>query len=175
MGRNPAVGRQGPAHHAAVIPGGTRRSACGSSRSARASAMPSRMNRTLKALGLRHHQDVSTMTNTAALRGMLYKVRHLVEVTPVKGKALTWPTGRTTPSAEPITLAHAARPRPGSHRDPQAASAAARAPGIGKTSGKGHKGQKARTGGSDQPGLRRRPDADVPAACPSAASPIRSR
>ena len=40
--------------------------------------------RTLEALGLKHHQDVVIHKNHAAIRGMIYRVRHLVEVTPVK-------------------------------------------------------------------------------------------
>jgi large subunit ribosomal protein L30 len=38
--------------------------------------------RTLAALGLRHHQDVVEVSDTPAIRGMLFQVRHLVEVTP---------------------------------------------------------------------------------------------
>jgi large subunit ribosomal protein L30 len=45
---------------------------------------PPGIRKTLEALGLRHHQDVATHTNHAAIRGMLYQVRHLVQVTPVK-------------------------------------------------------------------------------------------
>ena len=86
MGRNPVVGRQGPAYHAATIPEeGTAkrlhikqiRSGIGHSES---------MNRTLKALGLKHHQAVSELPNNASVRGMLFKVRHLVEVAPVQEK-----------------------------------------------------------------------------------------
>jgi large subunit ribosomal protein L30 len=86
MGRNPVVGRQGPAYHAATIPEeGTAkrlhikqiRSGIGHSES---------MNRTLKALGLKHHQSVSELPNNASVRGMLFKVRHLVEVAPVQEK-----------------------------------------------------------------------------------------
>jgi large subunit ribosomal protein L30 len=40
--------------------------------------------KTLEALGLKHHQDVVIHDNHPAIRGMLYRVRHLVEVTPVK-------------------------------------------------------------------------------------------
>jgi large subunit ribosomal protein L30 len=84
MGRNPVVGRQGPAHHAAVIPGDDVkrlkikqiRSGIGHSES---------MNRTLKSIGLRHHQMTIEAENSASLRGMLFKVRHLIEVTPVGG------------------------------------------------------------------------------------------
>ncbi|HEY6947444.1 MAG TPA: 50S ribosomal protein L30 [Gemmatimonadales bacterium] len=42
------------------------------------------MRRTLEALGLRHHQQTVRLRNTAAIRGMLYKVRHLVAVAPAK-------------------------------------------------------------------------------------------
>jgi ribosomal protein L30 len=38
--------------------------------------------RTLRALGLRHHQDEAVVADTASIRGMLHKVRHLVRVTP---------------------------------------------------------------------------------------------
>jgi large subunit ribosomal protein L30 len=45
---------------------------------------PERMRRTLRALGLKHHQQTVRVPNTASVRGMLIKVRHLVEVTPVQ-------------------------------------------------------------------------------------------
>jgi large subunit ribosomal protein L30 len=45
---------------------------------------PDVRRRTLAALGLRHHQDVVIHRNHAAVRGMLYEVRHLVQVTPLK-------------------------------------------------------------------------------------------
>ncbi len=86
MGRNPVVGRQGPEYNAATIPAeqdaGTVavkqiRSSIGHSES---------MRRTLNALGLRHHQQVVHVKNTASARGMLYKVRHLIEVTPAEEK-----------------------------------------------------------------------------------------
>ena len=40
-----------------------------------------RLKRTLEALGLRHHQAEVVHADHPALRGMLYQVRHLVEVT----------------------------------------------------------------------------------------------
>lgn len=49
------------------------------------SGRPARERRTLAALGLKHHQDVVVHADHPALRGMLYQVRHLVRVTPVKG------------------------------------------------------------------------------------------
>ena len=47
---------------------------------------PSVHRRTLEALGLRHHQDVVVHKDHPAIRGMLYQVRHLVEVTPVRAE-----------------------------------------------------------------------------------------
>ncbi len=43
--------------------------------------------RTLEALGLKHHQDSVVKDDHPALRGMLYQVRHLIEVTPAKKRA----------------------------------------------------------------------------------------
>ena len=42
------------------------------------------MRDTLKAIGLRHHQDVVVKQDSPSLRGQLKRVRHLVEVTPVE-------------------------------------------------------------------------------------------
>lgn len=42
--------------------------------------------RTLEALGLRHHQQTVQVTDNPSIRGMLFKVRHLVQVTPVEEK-----------------------------------------------------------------------------------------
>jgi large subunit ribosomal protein L30 len=47
---------------------------------------PETMRRTLRALGLKHHQAVVQLPNNASVRGMLYKVRHLVEVGPASSK-----------------------------------------------------------------------------------------
>jgi large subunit ribosomal protein L30 len=46
------------------------------------SGSPARLKRTLEALGLKHHQAEVVHADHPALRGMLYQVRHLVEVTP---------------------------------------------------------------------------------------------
>ena len=48
------------------------------------SGHPAALRRTLYALGLKHHQDVVVHRDHPALRGMLYQVRHLIEVTPAK-------------------------------------------------------------------------------------------
>jgi large subunit ribosomal protein L30 len=42
------------------------------------------MRRTLEALGLRHHQAEVVHKDSPGLRGMIKRVRHLIEVTPVK-------------------------------------------------------------------------------------------
>ena len=46
---------------------------------------PALERRTLEALGLKHHQDVVVQRDHPALRGMLYQVRHLVDVTRATG------------------------------------------------------------------------------------------
>jgi large subunit ribosomal protein L30 len=43
-----------------------------------------RMRQVLESLGLRHHQSSVVHNDTAALRGQVNKVRHLVTVTPEK-------------------------------------------------------------------------------------------
>lgn len=83
MGRNPVVGRQGPAAHADVlpvetVPGGFRVKQIRSG-----SGHADTMRRTLTSLGLRHYQHEIVVQDTPSIRGMLFKVRHLVKVTPV--------------------------------------------------------------------------------------------
>ena len=46
---------------------------------------PAGHRRTLEAIGLRHHQHVVTVHDTPQMRGMLFQVRHLVEVTQAEG------------------------------------------------------------------------------------------
>ena len=84
MGRNPAVGRQGPAYHAATIPSESEAPAVSVKQIRSEIGHPETMRRTLRALGLRHHQQTVRLQNTASIRGMLYKVRHLVEVSPAR-------------------------------------------------------------------------------------------
>jgi large subunit ribosomal protein L30 len=48
------------------------------------SGQPEVMRLTLRALGLRHHQAVVVHQDSPSLRGQIKRVRHLVEVTPVK-------------------------------------------------------------------------------------------
>ena len=80
MGRNPAVGRQGPAHHAATVPEekGTPRIRVTQIRSG--IGHPAVLRQTLRALGLRRHQMSVELPNNASVRGMIFQVRHLVAV-----------------------------------------------------------------------------------------------
>lgn len=47
---------------------------------------PARMKTTLRAIGLRHHQDVVVRPDSPSLRGQIKRVRHLLKVTPVETK-----------------------------------------------------------------------------------------
>lgn len=84
MGRNPVVGRQGPAYHAAVVPSEAESPSLLVKQVRSGIGHADTMRRTLRALGLRHHQQTVTLPNTASVRGMIYKVRHLVDVAPSK-------------------------------------------------------------------------------------------
>jgi large subunit ribosomal protein L30 len=86
MGRNPVVGRQGPAHHAAVIPSESEAKRLRVKQIRSGIGHAETMRLTLKSIGLRHHQAVVEVDNTATMRGMLTKVRHLVDVSPAGGK-----------------------------------------------------------------------------------------
>ena len=49
-------------------------------------ASPARLDRPaseLRAIGLKHHQDVVVQQDSPSLRGQIKRVRHLLEVTPV--------------------------------------------------------------------------------------------
>jgi large subunit ribosomal protein L30 len=84
MGRNPVVGRQGPAYHAATLPAETARAGLRVKQIRSGIGHAATMRRTLEALGLRHYQHEIVVKDTPSARGMLFKVRHLVEVTPVE-------------------------------------------------------------------------------------------
>jgi large subunit ribosomal protein L30 len=47
---------------------------------------PARHRATLRAMGLKHHQDVVIQEVTDALRGQIQQVRHMIDVTPAEGK-----------------------------------------------------------------------------------------
>ena len=86
MGRNPAVGRQGPAYHAAAIPSADAAPSLSVKQIRSSIGHPETMRRTLRSLGIRHNQQTVVVNNTPAIQGMLYKVRHLVEVSPAEEK-----------------------------------------------------------------------------------------
>ena len=82
MGRRPVVGRQGPAFHSAELPSGTVPDGFRVKQIRSSIGHPETMRRTLRALGLRHHQQTIVVQDTPGTRGMLHKVRHLVTVVP---------------------------------------------------------------------------------------------
>ncbi len=84
MGRNPVVGRQGPVYHAATVPSEQDAATLAVKQIRSEIGHSETMRRTLRALGLRHHQQTVQVKNTASARGMLYKVRHLIEVSPAQ-------------------------------------------------------------------------------------------
>ena len=86
MGRNPVVGRQGPAYHAATVPSEQDAATLAVKQIRSEIGHSETMRRTLRALGLRHHQQTVQVKNTASARGMLYKVRHLIQVSPAEEK-----------------------------------------------------------------------------------------
>ena len=82
MGRNPVVGRQGPAHHAATIPSEKAAASLKVKQIRSEIGHPETMRRTLRALGLRHHQQTVVLRNSASARGWLFTGRHLSAVAP---------------------------------------------------------------------------------------------
>jgi large subunit ribosomal protein L30 len=84
MARAPATGRQGPAYHAATLPPTPAPRGLRVKQIRSGIGQPATMRRTLAALGLRHHQQTVVVRDTPSIRGMLFKVRHLIEVEPVE-------------------------------------------------------------------------------------------
>jgi large subunit ribosomal protein L30 len=80
------VGRQGPVYHAATVPSEQDAATLAVKQIRSEIGHSETMRRTLRALGLRHHQQTVQVKNTASARGMLYKVRHLIEVSPAEEK-----------------------------------------------------------------------------------------
>ena len=80
MGRNPVVGRQGPAYYAARVPGEQEATRIRVTQIRSGIGHPETMRQTLRALGLRKHQMSVELPNNGSIRGMLFKVRHLVKV-----------------------------------------------------------------------------------------------
>lgn len=86
MGRNPVVGRQGPAYHAAAVLTEKEAAQIKVTQIRSGIGHSDTMRKTLVALGLKKHQSSSVLPNNASVRGMVFKVRHLVEVSPAKEK-----------------------------------------------------------------------------------------
>lgn len=84
MGRNPVVGRQGPAYHEAKLPAKPAKGGLTVKQIRSSIGHAETYRLTLKSLGLRHYQHQIVVQDTPTTRGMLFKVRHLVKVTPVK-------------------------------------------------------------------------------------------
>ncbi len=80
MGRNPVVGRQGPAYHAATIPSEQEAARIRVTQIRSGIGHAETMRRTLHSLGLMKHQMTVELPNNGSVRGMLVKVRHLVKV-----------------------------------------------------------------------------------------------
>jgi len=80
MGRNPAVFRQGPAYHAATIPTEKEAARVRVKQIRSTIGHDDTMRRTLASLGLHKHQAEVELVNNASVRGMLFKVRHMIEV-----------------------------------------------------------------------------------------------
>ncbi len=85
MGRNPAVGRQGPAHYMATIPTEAQAKRIRVKQIRSTIGRPDTARRTLSALGLHKHQAVVELVNNASVRGMLTKVRDMVAVSRIDG------------------------------------------------------------------------------------------
>ena len=99
MGRNPAVGRQGPAHYMATIPSEAEAKRIRVKQIRSGIGRPDSLRRTLSALGLHKHQAVVELVNNASVRGMLAKVRDMVEVAAAGGQANRRTGGQSTPEA----------------------------------------------------------------------------
>ncbi len=75
-------GTKGPTHTPKELPVGTGKLRIEQVRSGIGHSW--RMKQTLEALGLKHHQAVVIKQDSASLRGMIKRVRHLVTVTPAE-------------------------------------------------------------------------------------------
>ena len=94
----------------------------------------------VKALGLHKIRSTKVFEDTPSIRGMIFKVNHLVSVVEISDFA-----GFTMKRNE-------RKPALGSTTAPRRLGRGVGS-GLGKTSGKGHKGAKARSGGGKRPGF----------------------
>ena len=82
MARNPVTGRQGPKFHTAELPKDIQKDGLRVTQIRSTSGHAETMRRTLRALGLRHYQHSVVVKDDPGVRGMLFKVRHMVTVAP---------------------------------------------------------------------------------------------
>ena len=100
---------------------------------------PRGMRQTIRGLGFRRMQQVVERPDTPAIRGMLAKVHHLIEI-----------EGESGTDMEP-TLSNLKPPRGSRHRKVRVGRGMGSK--MGKTSGAGNKGQQSRRGYSRRPGF----------------------
>ena len=94
----------------------------------------------VKALGLNKIRATKVFEDTPSIRGMIFKVKHLVSVVEIADEGgFTMKLNELKPAEGSTTAARRLGRGTGS--------------GLGKTSGKGHKGAKARSGGGKRPGF----------------------
>ena len=96
---------------------------------------------TVQALGLRKVGQTVCQPDNAAIRGQIFAVKHMLKVEEVNEER------RETPMK-----LHELQPAVGSTTAPKRLGRGVGS-GLGKTSGKGHKGAKARSGGGKRPGF----------------------
>ena len=94
----------------------------------------------VKALGLHKIRSTKVFEDTPSIRGMIFKVNHLVSVVEISD------LGGFTMKLNEL------KPALGSTTAPRRLGRGVGS-GLGKTSGKGHKGAKARSGGGKRPGF----------------------
>ena len=94
----------------------------------------------VKALGLHKIRSTKVFEDTPSIRGMIFKVSHLVSVVEISDYGVfTMKLNELKPALGSTTAPRRLGRGVGS--------------GLGKTSGKGHKGAKARSGGGKRPGF----------------------
>ena len=94
----------------------------------------------VKALGLHKIRSTKVFEDTPSIRGMIFKVNHLVSVVEISAYGgFTMKLNELKPALGSTTAPRRLGRGVGS--------------GLGKTSGKGHKGAKARSGGGKRPGF----------------------
>ncbi len=94
----------------------------------------------VKALGLHKIRSTKVFEDTPSIRGMIFKVSHLVSVVEISDYGgFTMKLNELKPALGSTTAPRRLGRGVGS--------------GLGKTSGKGHKGAKARSGGGKRPGF----------------------